>query len=208
VAVAMSAFANFIDHARRGHVVWSVAVLFAVSGVLGALLGSTLGKHTEGERLLMLFGMAMIALAVRMAFNRDGRARPATRLDRASTPRVAGIGFAAGALAGFFGIGGGVLVVPGLVAAAALPMIMAIGSSLLSVTAFGLTTAMNYASSGLIDWRLVLLFVGGSIAGGLAGSRLATRLAARKRALSLLFAAVVAAVGVYVTVRGCVNLMG
>jgi uncharacterized protein len=206
VAVAMSAFANFIDHARRGHVVWPVAILFAVSGVLGALLGSTLGKHTEGERLLILFGIAMIALAVRMAFNQDGGAGPATDLDRASTPRVAGIGFAAGALAGFFGIGGGVLAVPGLVTAAALPMIMAIGSSLLSVTAFGLTTATNYALSGLIDWRLVLLFVGGSIAGGLTGGRLATRLAARKRALSLLFAGVVAAVGVYVIVRGIMNL--
>jgi uncharacterized protein len=207
IAVAMSAFANFIDHARRGHVVWPVAILFAISGVLGALLGSTLGKHTEGQRLLILFGAAMIALAVRMAFNQDGDARPTTRLDRASTPRVAGIGFATGALAGFLGIGGGVLVVPGLVAAAALPMIMAIGSSLLSVTAFGLTTAMNYALSGLIDWRLVLLFVGGSIAGGLAGNRLATRLAVGKRALSLLFAAVVAAVGVYVIVRGVMNPM-
>jgi uncharacterized protein len=208
IAVAMSAFANFVDHARRGHVVWPVAILFAISGVLGALLGSTLGKQTEGQKLLILFGVAMIALAVRMAFNQDDGAEPAMRLDRTSTLRVAGIGFAAGTLAGFFGIGGGVLTVPGLVAAAALPMIMAIGSSLLSVTAFGLTTATNYALSGLIDWRLVLLFVSGSVAGGIAGSRLATRLAARKRALSLLFAAVVAAVGVYVIVRGVVNLMG
>jgi uncharacterized protein len=208
IAVAMSAFANLVDHARRGHVVWPVAILFAVSGVSGAVLGSTLGKHTEGERLLILFGILMIALAVRMAFNQDDRAEPTTRLDRASTLRVAGIGFAAGALAGFFGIGGGVLVVPGLVAAAALPMIMAIGSSLVSVTAFGFTTATVYALSGLIDWWLVLLFVGGSIAGGLAGSRLATRLAASKRALSLLFAAVVAAVGVYVIVRGVMNLKG
>jgi uncharacterized membrane protein YfcA len=89
-----------------------------------------------------------------------------------------------------------------------MPMIMAIGSSLVSVTAFGLTTAGVYAISGLIDWRLVLLFVGGSIAGGLTGSRIAVRLAVKKRALSLLFAVVVAAVGLYVIVRGVMNLMG
>jgi uncharacterized membrane protein YfcA len=128
-------------------------------------------------------------------------------IDRNNAPRVAGIGFAAGTLAGFFGIGGGVLAVPGLVAAAAMPMIVAIGSSLVSVTAFGLTTAAIYALSGLIDWRLVVLFVGGSIAGGLFGSRLATRLAVKRRALSLLFAVVVAAVGVYVIARGIMNLM-
>ena len=96
--------------------------------------------------------------------------------------------------------------VPGLVAATSMALITAIGSSLVSVTAFGLTTAANYALSGLIDWRLVLLFVGGGIAGGLVGSQVSTMLAAKKRALSLVFAGVVAAVGVYVVVRGIINL--
>src|SRR5215813_15089899 len=72
---------------------------------------------------------------------------------------------------------------------------------------FGLTTAANYALSGLIDWRLVLLFVGGGIAGGIAGGQLATTLAAKKRALSWVFGVVVAGVGVYVVVRGIMNLM-
>jgi uncharacterized protein len=87
-------------------------------------------------------------------------------------------------------------------------MIVAIGSSLVSVTAFGLTTAANYALSDLIDWRLVALFIGGGIAGGLVGGRLATALAARKRALSTVFAVVVAVVGVYVIVRGIMNVVG
>jgi uncharacterized protein len=207
IAVAMSAFANLIDHARRGHVCWPVAILFAISGVTGAALGSTLGKHTEGQRLLILFGIAMVALAVAMALRRDTTLPPSLHVDRRNAPRVAGFGFAAGALAGFFGIGGGVLAVPGLVAAAAVPMIVAIGSSLVSVTAFGLTTAAVYAVSGLIEWRLVLLFVGGSIAGGLAGGRLAAMLAVKKRALTLIFAVVVAAMGVYVIARGIANLM-
>jgi uncharacterized protein len=208
IAVAMSAFLNLIHHARRGHVCWPVAILFAISGISGAALGSTLGKHTEGQKLLVLFGAAMIMLAVSMALRRDTGVEPKMRVDRGNAPRVAGFGFAAGAVAGFFGIGGGILAVPGLVAAAAMPMIMAIGCSLVSVTAFGLTTAAVYALSGLIDWRLVMLFVGGSVAGGLAGSRLAVKLAVKKRALSLLFAAVVAAVGVYVAVRGIMTLMG
>src|SRR5215475_7389760 len=63
IAVALSAFANLIDHARRHHVCWSAAVLFATSGVVGAALGSTLGKHTEGQRLLILFGVLMMAVA-------------------------------------------------------------------------------------------------------------------------------------------------
>jgi uncharacterized membrane protein YfcA len=208
VAVAVSAFASLIDHARRGHVCWPVATLFATAGVSGAAIGSTVGKLTGGQTLLVLFGIAMIALAVRMATRQEAVLEPSLTVDRRNAPRVAGLGFAAGMLAGFFGIGGGVLAVPGLVAAAAMPMILAVGSSLVSVTAFGLTTAGMYALSGLIDWRLVVLFVGGSLAGGAAGGWLATRLAKRKRALSLVFAGVVAAVGVYVIVRGVMNLVG
>jgi uncharacterized protein len=208
IAVALSAFANLIDHARRDHVCWPVAILFAISGVFGAALGSTLGKHTDGQRLLILFGMLMVAVAASMALKREGGSKPQAHLDRRNAPWVVGIGFVVGALSGFFGIGGGFLVVPGLVAATSMAMIVAVGSSLVSVTAFGLTTAANYALSDLIDWRLVLLFVGGGFAGGLAGGRLATTLAAKTRALSLVFAVVVAAVGVYVVVRGIVNLVG
>jgi uncharacterized membrane protein YfcA len=208
IAVALSAFANLIDHARRGHVYWPVALLFAVSGVTGAALGCTLGQHTEGQKLLLLFGVAMVLIAVLMALRGDSGGGPHAEVQWDTAPRVAGTGFVVGALSGFFGIGGGVLVVPGLVASASLPMILAIGSSLVSVTAFSLTTATIYALAGLTDWRLVLLFIGGGIVGGLAGSRLATMLAARKRVLSMLFAVVVAAVGVYVIVRGMVNLTG
>jgi uncharacterized membrane protein YfcA len=208
IAVTLSAFANLIDHARRGHVYWPVALLFAVSGVTGAALGCTLGQRTEGQKLLLLFGVAMLAIAMSMALRRDSGGGPHVQVQWDTAPRVAGTGFVVGALSGFFGIGGGVLAVPGLVASASLPMILAIGSSLVSVTAFSLTTATIYALAGLTDWRLVLLFIGGGFAGGLAGSRLATTLAARKRALSLLFAIVVAAVGAYVVVQGVVNLTG
>src|SRR6516225_1892332 len=72
IAVAMSAFANLVDHARRGHVCWPIAILFAISGVAGAALGSTLGKHTEGQKLLVLFGILMLGLAARMALRGEG----------------------------------------------------------------------------------------------------------------------------------------
>ncbi len=208
IAVAANAFINLIDHARRDHVCWPVAILFAVSGIAGAALGSTLGKHTDGQQLLILFGLLMIAVAATMGMRREGGSKLHVRLERANAPWIVGIGFLVGALSGFFGIGGGFLVVPGLVAATSMAIIMAIGSSLVSVTAFGLTTAANYALSDLIDWRLAALFVGGGIVGGLAGGHLSTRLAAKRRALSTVFAVVVAAVGVYVVVRGVLNLAG
>ena len=212
IAVAANAFANLVGHARKGHVKWNCALVFAASGIVGAAIGSTLGKHFNGQKLLLLFGIVMIIVAAQMFVNRSAAGNTDVRL-RAETarqllPALIGYGFAVGALSGFFGIGGGFLVVPGLVAATRMPLIMAVGSSLVSVTVFGATTAANYAISGLIDWHLVILFLTGGIVGGLVGGILATRLSKEHRTLSLIFAIVVAAVGLYVVYRGIRNLLG
>jgi uncharacterized membrane protein YfcA len=208
IVVAVSAFANLIDHARRGHVCWPAALWFAASGVGGAAIGSTLGKNTDGQKLLTMFGVLMIVVAVAMARRSSVEAPKTTKVHEGKVPYLLVTGAVVGMLSGFFGIGGGFLVVPGLLAATAMPLIMAIGSSLVSVTAFGMSTAVNYAASGLIDWRLAALFVGGAVIGGLAACRFATVLAPQKRTLSLLYAGVVACVGLYVAIKGVVSLAG
>lgn len=109
-------------------------------------------------------------------------------------------------MSGFFGIGGGFLVVPGLMAATDMPLIFAIGSSLVSVVAFGATTAFNYALSGLVDWTLAGWFISGGIIGGILGRRLATALAPHKSHLTHVFAFIIAVVGSYVIMRGWQNL--
>jgi hypothetical protein len=204
VEVAVSAAANHLGHARARTVKWPCAVVFAATGILGAALGAELGKMVDGHRLLLLFGVLMVVVGLAMLRPRKSGGNPEVRLDRASMakllPPLIGIGLGVGMLAGFFGIGGGFLIVPGLMGATAMPLINAIGSSLVSVTAFGFTTATSYAFSGLIDWRLAALFIVGGALGGLAGIRLAHHLASYRRALTLTFSGVVISVGVYVIV--------
>ena len=91
------------------------------------------------------------------------------------------------------------MVVPGLIASADLPLLSAVGSSLVSVTAFGLT-ATNHALAGLIDRLLVLMFVTGGAS--LFGRSLAGRLANRTHMLARVFAAIVASVSAYGVARG------
>ena len=112
------------------------------------------------------------------------------------------MGLGVGALSGFFGIGGGFLIVPGLIAATGMPMISAVGTSLVSVSAFGATTAANYALSGLIDLRIAALFIAGGLAGGVGRGQARRRLSQRKSALRLVFGVAVILVGIYVTARG------
>jgi len=112
-----------------------------------------------------------------------------------------GLGLASGALSGFFGIGGGFLVVPALILATSMPIKYAVGSSLLAVTAFGLTTSANYAVSGLVDWALAGLFIAGGLVGGLIGARYASALASRKGLLNMVFAGMIMVVAGYMLWR-------
>jgi len=210
VAVALSALASLAAHARDRHVKWPCALVFAAAGVVGALIGSSLGKTFDGQKLLLLFGMLMIVIAALMFLRRRSEGDVGIRLTSVTAPALLPLlllyGVGVGALSGFFGIGGGFLVVPGLMAATGMPLIFAIGSSLVSVAAFGLTTAGNYAASGLVDWVLVVLFLCGSVVGGLAGRWSAQALASRKQLLSQVFAAIVGLVGVYVVARASLTL--
>ena len=185
--------------ARDRNVRWPCATVFAVAGIAGAALGAEFGKAVDGAKLLAAFGVLMIVIALLMLRPRRGGDNPDVHLDQTSAPRLlpplAGTGFGVGALSGFFGIGGGFLIVPGLVTATSMPLLSAIGSSLVSVAAFGATTAVSYALSGFVDWPMALVFIIGSSLGGFIGIRLATKLAPRRRALTFIFSGVVIAVG-------------
>jgi uncharacterized membrane protein YfcA len=200
VAVAVNAFANLIPHARAGHVRWKAAFMFAAAGVLGAFAGSTLGKLVDGRRLLVLFALLMLVVAALMLRGRRGSGvgnYPREHL----FPRLGSVGFAAGGLSGFFGIGGGFLIVPGLMFASGMEIIAAIGTSLFSVGTFATTTAINYGASGLIDWPVAAQFIGGGIVGGWLGALGAHRLAKTRGVLHLLFALAIVAVAVLMLVR-------
>ena len=205
LAVSVNSFVNFGGHARSGNVRWRSAVLFAVIGVAGAAIGSSLGKTFNGQRLLFLFAVLMVVVGVLMLRrgSRPERAEPAgpEALTTRSVAKVAVAALLVGMLSGFFGIGGGFLIVPGLLFSTGMPMIFAVGSSLLAVGSFGLTTAVNYGLSGLIDWPIAAEYILGGVAGGLLGMTLANRLAPRKAALNKVFAGLVFSVAAYMLYR-------
>ena len=196
LAVAASAYINMIPHARAGHVRWGPAFAFAASGVLGATLGSTVGKLIDGQKLLTYFAFLMCFVAFLML-----RPRPSATASAGAYPtpypRLCGTGLGAGSLSGFFGIGGGFLVVPGLMFAGRMQIVDAIGTSLFAVGSFGLTTAINYSLSGQVDWLVAAEFVGGGVVGGLLGTQAASRLAKKRGALNRVFSAMIISVAAY-----------
>jgi uncharacterized protein len=201
IAVAANAAVNLSNHARGGTVRWSCALTFAAAGIIGAFLGSIFGKMLDGQKLLALFALLMLVIAVLMLKTRARIGLPDVQMSWTNLPAIVGLGVATGTLSGFFGIGGGFLIVPALMLATGMSIINAVSSSLVAVTAFGLTTAASYAWSGLISWGLAGLFVAGGIGGGLIGTRLARLASARRGVLNIVFAAVIIVVALYMLAR-------
>lgn len=201
LAVAVNAFANFVGHAVKGHVRWRCGLLFAALGVVGAFGGSTLGKALEGSKLLFFFGLVMIAVGALMLRKRPVVEAAPRPVDGRMCAMTALMALIAGGASGFFGIGGGFLIVPALIFATGMPMINAVGTSLLAVTTFGLATAVNYSLSGLVDWALAAEFIFGGVIGGIVGTLAATRLSAQKNTLNRIFAGVIFLVAFYVIYR-------
>src|SRR3974390_1674367 len=161
----------------------------------------------DGHKLLSLFALVMLVIAMLMLRTRKLVGASHVKMNMTNLPALVGLGLATGTMSGFFGIGGGFLIVPALMLATGMGIMSAVSSSLVAVTAFGLTTAASYAWSGLVSWGLAALFIAGGIAGGLIGTRSARHLAARRGALNIVFAAVIIAVALYMLVRSLTPML-
>ncbi len=199
--VSLNALTALAGHARAGRVRWPCATLFAVTGAAGAWVGSSLAKAIDGHQLLLIFAVAMAAVGVSMLRPRTAVVRPEPRLNWAMSPRVGLAGAGVGSASGFFGIGGGFLIVPGLMASTGMSLATAQATSLVSVAAFGATTAGNYALSGWVDPGLVGAMTMGGVVGTLAGLPLARRLGSNAALGRTLFAGLILIVAAYVVFR-------
>jgi len=176
-AVAAIAAFNLIGHWRGGRVKWPCATVFAVSGLFGSIIGSSLAKMIDGDTLLTGFAIVMAMIGLSMFRKPKTQGNPNVRLTRTLTMKLAPLGLIVGLVAGFFGIGGGFLIVPGLMLAAGMTLSNASASSLVSVIIFGSATSVNYAVSGWIDYSLLGLMLLGGGFGGLIGIMIAKKMA-------------------------------
>jgi hypothetical protein len=199
---ALGVFANALfslrAHAGSHFVKWPCALVFAASGVAGAAAGSTLGKAVDAGVLMIAFAAAMALVGLSMLRGRSSVAQEEPVLTPVIALRLAVAGVVAGGASGFFGIGGGFLIVPGLMLAAGMPMINAVASSLVSVSVFAGTTAANYAVSGYVLWDVAICMIAGGAAGALIGARLARRLSRHRETLQRIFGGTVIVVAILV----------
>lgn len=205
--VGASALAGAVPHARAGRVNLRVALFFGLFGVGGAFAGTWLNHLISGAGILFLFGLLMLLVAGRMWFRGGGGATAGNMEGGAVlTWKVPVAGLAVGLLTGFFGVGGGFLIVPALALALGLPMAVAVGTSLAIIAINSVSGIAAHLGSGGLDVTIAALFIVGGLVGGLVGGRAAGRVS--ERSLGRAFAMLVAVVGIYLVARNGIVLAG
>lgn len=206
VIVGATALVGVVPHARAGRVALKTAFLFGGAGIAGAFAGTWLNNLVSGPLLLLLFGLLMLVVAARMFLGRKPVSTAHAKVPGAGFRwPVLMAGLMVGVMTGFFGVGGGFLIVPALVMVLGFPMRLAVGTSLLIIAINSVAGIAAQLQNADINWQLALLFIAGGLAGATLGGRLAGRIDEVK--LSRGFAVLVTLVGVYLIARNSIIVL-
>jgi hypothetical protein len=176
--VGVSALLGVWEYGRAGEVKVKAALVFSGTGAVGAWAGAYAHQLVRGEVLLVLFGALMLGAAVKMLRWKPPAAAEAAdescayRFPRTCWIKVSALGTVVGLLTGFFGVGGGFVIVPALVLILKFPMRLAVGTSLLIIALISIGGLVGHLQFGRFDARLAMLVLLGSAAGILLGTRL------------------------------------
>jgi len=180
---------------------------FGLPGMIGAVLGGSLGEAMPGAVQLVMLGIVMTLAAARMLGS-----GPALSEDRDRQPvrkplwLFAALGVLVGMITGMVGIGGGFLIVPVLNIAAGLTMQRAIGTSLSIIVLTAGSGLIPYLGREPISWSTVLVFAGFGAAGSLAGQSIGGRL--DQRTLKRIFGWFLIVLAIYILAREAPGLIG
>ena len=218
LVVGGAALAGVGAHWRAGRVRLVPGLVFGVLGAAGSVLGAKASALVDPDVLLLGFAGLMVAAGVAMLLR--GRKRPREsgggsgeggvvtkpRVDTACAVKVVAAATVVGLVTGFFGVGGGFVVVPALVLVLGYDTATAVGTSLV-VIALNSAVALGTRMVGhgvTFDWPLLGVFLAAAVAGVVLGDRVASRVAPDK--LTKAFAVTLLVVAACMAVSSAIQL--
>lgn len=205
LAVGVNAYINSFSHMRHSNVNIKVGAFFSIVGVAGVLIGSSIGLITNSDSLLVLFSILMMGIGIFMYIGKrkhknEGASDSSTEIKTGKKyGKLGTFSILTGFSSGFFGIGGGFLIVPALVYSAGMEIDQAVGTSLLVVGTFGILTAFRYGLSGNLLYSVSLFYIIGGVIGGIVGTKISVGMP--RDTLRKVFSVIIVIVGIYVLLR-------
>lgn len=202
IVVALGASFGAGSQAHDGQLCWRLALVFSLPAAAGAFLGTVASDEVSGRTLILAFVPVMLVAAI-LTYRRGDDANDEAVTDpgcpKPDLIRAGGAGVVVGLMTGFFGVGGGFLIVPALTLLLGVVMRRAIATSLAIITVTGLAALISHLATGAQpDWPLTLVLCAAAAAGALGGSAFGRRLPSST--LAHAFGVVVGVVAVFLMI--------
>jgi uncharacterized membrane protein YfcA len=203
---------------KKGLVNYKTAIVFAIPSFIAVFLTRkflvpalpdplfTLGEAivTKNIGIMVFFAIIMLAASFSMIRNKKCVDCDENEPVKFNFPMIALEGSIVGVITGIVGAGGGFLIIPALVLLARLPMKMAVGTSLMIIAAKSLIGFLGDVTTQTIDWKMLIIFTGLSIAGIFIGSALSKKI--NEKILKTGFGWFVLIMGVYIITKELMSL--
>ncbi len=157
LAIVPTAIAGSVTYLIAGEVDLFAALFLAIGGVIGSLYGTRLLKQLPLGVLRWGFVALLVVVAIRMVLVIPDRSSGHLEPSVLAALGLVAMGLFIGVASGLFGIGGGVIAVPALIALFGLGDLIAKGTSLLFMIPTAVTGSVNNARNGLVDVRAGLI---------------------------------------------------
>jgi uncharacterized membrane protein YfcA len=219
VMIIFTALSATFAYSRQKRLDWKVGLMGAVVTVPGAVIGAYLTQFFSSNSLTIIFGVFLFFIAASM-FRQSNRTTSRDKIQaetkRKTTRSVwkrkiidaygnvfqydaniyTGLAllFVGGLASGFFGIGGGLIVVPILAGIVGLPMHIAVATSMLTMIFTSVSGVATHIMLGHVLFEYAAPIVVGIVVGAQLGARTAKRL--RSVSLQRVFAVVVVVIGI------------
>lgn len=203
LAVTVVAFLLLLWRIRQKQINLGLGIIFAIPGLIGIAIGARLGLIFPAAKLIFLLSFLILIVGCWIGYlsiRQDDPAPPRFGpIERRQIIRVVPVALIVGVISGFFAIGGGFLIVPGLAIAATIDLRASARSSLLPIAAFAGLDAIEYISAGDVSYSMSGIMVLAGIAGGAAGILLSNQLPLR--VIQRVFAIFLTLVAIYMILQ-------
>ena len=200
-AIVPISIAGAVGYATAGEVDAAYAALVAVGALAGAVIGTRWLESISAPVLQLLFAALMLVTAVRLVTGGEGDGAGRADLGPTVVVGLIALGLAAGILAGLFGVGGGIVIVPVLTIVLGLPLVLAKGTSLAVIIPTAMAGTLRNRRAGLTALRPGIVVGLAGVASAVAASQLSLGLDPDLSAALFAVLLVVVAVRLAVTAR-------
>ncbi|SER78710.1 hypothetical protein SAMN04487944_11045 [Gracilibacillus ureilyticus] len=198
VIMVFTAMSSTISYAKLKRIDYKSGMFFIAGSLPGGILGAWLNQFVETDTFSIFLGIFMLLIFTTFLFQKEKLNKNSQPIKKskykiyrettlnnekyfyAFSPLTAiGIAFVVGMLSGFFGIGGGSLMVPAMILLFHFPPHIATATSMFMILSLSTVSSITHIALGHIEWAYVWAFIPGAWFGGVLGAKISQRMSSK-----------------------------